>query len=308
MKSYYQVRLGSGAKFAQECLAGGFIGADYGIHQNLTDSLPDNLRDFNKAFIPVFLANHLDKTKIAAGLACAGLWTIGKGVQQGDIVISPYSNTDYYIGEVTGDYYYEEGGNIPHRRPIQWFDKRVNRSEMTETLQNSTLAWTTISNVTKYAEEIERLLGGNAVPKLIVTDETVEDPAAFAMEKHLEDFLIRNWSQSGLAQQYNIFEEDGQPVGQQYLTDTGAIDILAISKDKKTLLVIELKRGRASDAVAGQILRYMGYVRDELAEEGQEVRGIVIALEDDQRLRRALSMVPNVEFYRYQISFKLIKG
>ena len=60
--------------------------------------------------------------------------------------------------------------------------------------------------------------------------------------------------------------------------------------------------------MVGQILRYMGYVQDELAEPDQQVRGIVIALDDNQRLRRALAMVPNVDFYRYQISFKLFKA
>ena len=43
------------------------------------------------------------------------------------------------------------------------------------------------------------------------------------------------------------------------------------------------------------------------AEEGQTVRGIIIALEDDQRIRRALKMTPNIEFYRYQVSFRLVK-
>ena len=46
----------------------------------------------------------------------------------------------------------------------------------------------------------------------------------------------------------------------------------------------------------------------ELAEEGQTVKGVIIALEDDQRLRRALAATPNIAFYRYQISFKLLKG
>ena len=31
-------------------------------------------------------------------------------------------------------------------------------------------------------------------------------------------------------------------VGRQYQTDTGTMDILAISKDKRTLLVVELKK------------------------------------------------------------------
>ena len=79
------------------------------------------------------------------------------------------------------------------------------------------------------------------------------------MEKHLEDFLVENWASTDLGTTYDIYEEDGELVGQQYPTDTGPLDILAISKDKKRLLVVELKKGRASDVVVGQTLRYMGY-------------------------------------------------
>lgn len=111
-----------------------------------------------------------------------------------------------------------------------------------------------------------------------------------------------------MGRDYDIYQENGELVGQQYQTDTGPLDILAISKDKKTLLVVELKKGRASDVVVGQALRYMGYVQDELAEEAQSVRGVIIALEDDQRIRRALTMVPSIDFYRYQVSFKLMRG
>ena len=97
-------------------------------------------------------------------------------------------------------------------------------------------------------------------------------------------------------------------MGQQYPTDTGPIDVLAVSKDRKRLLVVELKRGRASDVVVGQILRYMGFVQEELAEPGQTVEGVIIALDDDQRVRRALSMVPNIRFFRYKVSFQLIQN
>jgi len=44
------------------------------------------------------------------------------------------------------------------------------------------------------------------------------------------------------------------------------------------------------------MLRYMGYVKEVLAENGQEVRGVIIAMEDDQRIKRALSMVANIDF------------
>ena len=127
------------------------------------------------------------------------------------------------------------------------------------------------------------------------------------MEKHLEDFLIKNWKNTPLGAKYNIYEVDGELVGKQYPSDTGPIDILAISKDKRTLLVIELKKGRASDVVVGQIQRYMGYVKEELAEANQVVKGVIIGLEADARLKRALAVTHNIEFYRYQIDFKLLK-
>ena len=127
------------------------------------------------------------------------------------------------------------------------------------------------------------------------------------MEKHLEDFLIKNWKNTPIGKKYDIYEEDGEMVGQQYPSDTGPIDILAISKNHKELLVIELKKGRASDVVMGQIQRYMGYVQEELAEDGQTVKGVIIGLDCDVRLKRALSVSHNIEFYKYKIDFRLEK-
>lgn len=58
--------------------------------------------------------------------------------------------------------------------------------------------------------------------------------------------------------------------------------------------MVELKRGRASDVVVGQILRYMGYVKEQIAESHQTVEGAIIALDDDKKLRWALLAVPNI--------------
>lgn len=74
------------------------------------------------------------------------------------------------------------------------------------------------------------------------------------------------------------------------------------------MLVVELKKGRVSDNVVGQIQRYMGYVKDELAEADQVVKGAIIGLEDDLKIKRALSVTNNIEFYRYHVSFNLFKG
>ena len=308
MRNYYRLMLGRKSKHADACFTGGFVGTDFGIHQDLTSRLPDEWRAFNKEFIPIYLKNRPNKTKIAAGLACGAIYTVSKGMALGDILLCPDGTGQYRVGEIIGEYIYASGEILQHRRPVRWSDHRISRTDMSEILRNSCGSAGTVSSISKHADEIERLLKGLALPDDGLTGEIIEDPVAFAMEKHLEDFLVKNWSGTDLSGDFEIYEDDGEMVGQQFPTDTGPIDILAISKDSKTLLVIELKRGRASDVVVGQLLRYMGFVQDELAEPEQTVRGIVIALEDNQRLRRALAMVPNIEFYRYQVSFKLVKA
>lgn len=309
-KNYYRVMLGRLSVHAAECRAGGFIGADFGIHQNLSGQLSDEWRQFNAAFVPVFLAGHPGKSKIAAGLACGALWTIAKGIRDGDVVLCPDGAGRYHVGEVQGGYSYVPDQVLPHRRQVNWLPLTIARTAMSEGLRSSTGFTGTVSTISAHHQEIEQFLAavpGQAAPTVVATDPVVEDPVAFAMEKHLEDFLVKNWAQTALAQHFRIYEEDGELVGQQYGTDAGPIDILAISNDGQRLLVVELKRGRASDVVVGQILRYMGYVKEQIAEPHQTVEGAIIALDDDQKLRWALLAVPSISFYRYQVSFKLIK-
>ena len=307
MTYYNRVMLGPGSAFAAECFDGGFIGADFGITEDLTDHLPEDWTAFNKAFIPVWLEKHPGKTRVTAGLSCGLLWTISKGIRRGDMVLSPDGKGSYRLGEVIGDYLYAPDGHLPHRRPVRWTGTYIDKTAMSEQFRASVGTGLATCNITQYEEEINRLIVGTPQLGIIATHPEIEDPATFALEKHLEDFLVANWPKTELGKDYAIFNEDGQ-TGQQYPTDTGPIDILAVRKDKKELLVVELKRGRASDVVVGQVLRYMGYVLDVLAVEGQSVRGVIIALDDDQKLKRALAVTPNVSFYRYTIIFKLEKG
>lgn len=307
MPNYFRVMLGRKSVHAAECFSGSFIGADFGIHQDLSQQLPEEWKEFNKKFIPVFLAVQPDKTKISAGLACGALWTISKGIKKGDLVLSPDGTGGYRVGEVVSEYFYSPGEILPHRRRVNWLNQSINRADMSDALRNSTGSIGTVSQITQHQEEIERLLGKGMSAPVFARDEAIEDLTAFALEKHLEEFLVKNWAQTDLGKEYDIFTDEGEVIGQQFQTDTGPLDILAIRKDRKELLVIELKKGRASDAVVGQILRYMGYVKQELAETDQAVRGAIIALEDDQRIRRALVTVPQIDFYRYQLSFKLVK-
>lgn len=305
MTQYNRVMAGKGGIHAAECVQEGFIGVDYQIAQDLTADLTDDFREFNAKYIPIYLAGHPEKTKIGAGLACGFTWTVAMGLKQGDIVISPDGAGAYYVGEITGGYFYKPGGVLPHRRPVAWYPNKIDRSAMSGPLQRSTNSIGTCCDVTQYAAELKALVGGQANPALIASDPTVEDPAVFALEKYLEDFLVSNWAKTELGKKYDIYTVDGERVGQQFQTDTGPLDVLAVSKDGRELLVVELKRGRASDTVVGQIQRYMGYLMDELAEPHQTVKGVIIALEDDLKIRRALRATNNISFYRYEVSFAL---
>ncbi len=307
MKNYYRVMLGRKSAYAEEAYKGNFIGAGFFKDRDLTNHLSYNWRNFNEEFIPLFLEQNPDKTKVSAGLACGMLWTIAKGIQIGDVVLCPDGKGNYYVGEITGNYEYHKGEALPHHRAVRWFPKTISRDEMSESLRNSTGSIGTVSNISKYASELENLLSGNHPQAIIATDETIEDPSVFGLEKHLEEFLVQNWGSTDLGKHYDIYKEEDEIVGQQYPTDTGPIDILAISKDKKILLVVELKKGRVSDAVVGQCQRYMGYVKEELAEDNQEVRGVIIGFEDDIKIQRALSVAQNIDFYTYKINFRLEK-
>jgi len=192
MKNYYKVMLGRGSAFAEEAKENDFIGADFEISVNLKFKLPDDWREFNKQFIPVYLKAQPDKTRIGAGLACGQLWTVSKGIQVGDTVLSPTAQGSgiYMVGEVTGEYDYKAGQNLPHRRNIRWFTE-INRSDMTQELQNSSGGITTVINLDKYAKELDLLIENPGV-QIKTSDDTIEDPSVFALEMHLEDFLVHN--------------------------------------------------------------------------------------------------------------------
>ena len=150
--------LGRGSMYAAVCRNEGYIGANFGINIDLSDSLFDNWRDFNAKFIPVWMEGSPGKTKVAAGVTCGFLWTIIKGLQIGDVVLSPSGEGYYYVGTITSEYYYAPDTDLPHRRKVEWKDKVIPRKSMSSELQHSTGSIGTCCDITKYAEEIEQLL------------------------------------------------------------------------------------------------------------------------------------------------------
>lgn len=130
--------------------------------------------------------------------------------------------------------------------------------------------------------------------------------ARFGLERQLEEFLIDNWSSTPLGQEWDIYSTSEDPeAGNQFPTDVGPIDILAIHKTEERFLVIELKRDQSTDQTVGQALRYLGWVQQELAQPGQQVEALIIARRPDTRAQYALSTLPNVSMMTYEIEFRL---
>ena len=127
----------------------------------------------------------------------------------------------------------------------------------------------------------------------------------FAMEKYLEEFIETNFSGIDFGATLKLYQDE-ESNGRQYQTPIGNIDLLAVDKEKKELVVIELKKGRSSDAVVDQVLRYMGWVQENLA-DGFSVRGIIIVKDKDEKLEYALKFSPHVSLFLYEVSFKLNK-
>lgn len=112
-KNFYRIMAGKRSIHAEERFEGGLIGADFGISHDLSKTLYDDWKKFNQHYIPIFLENHPDKTKVGAGLACGALWTVAKGIKKGEFVLCPNGNGGYLVGEVTGDYVYQPGKILP---------------------------------------------------------------------------------------------------------------------------------------------------------------------------------------------------
>ena len=187
MKKYNRVMLGQGSKFAKMCHEEGYIGANFDINIDLSDSLFDNWRDFNKKYIPIWMNIVPGKSTTAAGLACGFLWTICKGLQIGDIVLCPSGEGFYYVGTIVSDYYYVPDTELPHRRKVKWMDKVIYRKAMSQQLKNSSGSVGTCCEITKYAAEIETLINS-------ASNEPVKDiPESAIIETGVhKDFLERS--------------------------------------------------------------------------------------------------------------------
>ncbi|EJM12579.1 putative nuclease of the RecB family [Pseudomonas sp. GM18] len=126
----------------------------------------------------------------------------------------------------------------------------------------------------------------------------------FLLEKDLQRYLAENL---GCIEPGLKLYEDEDLRGIEYEAGGGRrIDILAVDRNG-AFVVIELKVSRGYDRVIGQLLRYMNWVRRDLAELGQKVRGIIVCRSMSEDLRLACSSMNDVELFEYKLSVAVTK-
>jgi len=124
-------------------------------------------------------------------------------------------------------------------------------------------------------------------------------------EKFIQKLMENNFDAIFSDLNLKLYEDNPDQNGFQYTTPVGKLDFLTVDKTNDDLVVIELKIGKVHDSAVGQIQRYMGYVKEEMAGD-KKVRGILLGEEIDEKTRYALVMAPTVEFRKYRLNIKII--
>jgi hypothetical protein len=156
------------------------------------------------------------------------------------------------------------------------------------------------TKIRRYKNILNGFLEGNEEEE--EADET--ENSSFAYESDLRDYLANNLNviESGL----KLFIDSDGKDGVEYSVDNNnkRIDILAIDKDKK-FVVIELKVSQGYEKVIGQTLYYKNMVKQIF--NNNNVRVIIIAKEITNRLKKAVEDLPFVELYEYSLSVNVKK-
>lgn len=132
-----------------------------------------------------------------------------------------------------------------------------------------------------------------------------KDTSQFAYESHLRDYLKNNLHIIEPGMRLYRDEEDDTITGVEFDAGGRRIDILAVDKDDN-YVIIELKVSKGHEKVIGQILRYKGWVRKNLASD-KIIRGIIIAKIITGDLRLAASETKDIELFEYDLKIDLRK-
>lgn len=168
MKLYNRIMLGEGGRYVKDCLDNNYIGVNFLKDIDLSNIPHTDESVWKQNLVAKYLESHPDKTSATARMAIGFMWTVCYGLKTGDVVLAPNGEGGYYVAEITGSYFYAQGKELSHRRTVKWLNVIIQRSSMSQKLQNSTGSIGTCCNISKYADELQQLINGSTPIKIIL--------------------------------------------------------------------------------------------------------------------------------------------
>ncbi len=247
------------------------------LFYDLNDSDLDEWSDYNHAFV-VFVLGRADDVLIVPIREIASRLRSGHHKAQGN-------NYKLHV-EAASD------GRIRFRELSRW--------ELAS-FRNAYSQYESLSAASSGAEH-----NSKPTPQSLTRD---QEEATEALEKgvtlvenQLEEYLLTHLDtiEPGLT----LYSEPSGRNGRQYHTPIGRIDLLCRRRDGG-FLVIELKATNRSDAVVGQISRYVGWVKEHLAGKAP-VKGLILVPSSDPLLKYAVSGNPDLELKCFRLRLEIL--
>lgn len=187
-------------------------------------------------------------------------------------------------------------------RDVQYFENEISLEEIGVRFEKTTVSGRRIDET-----EVQRILdsvGQKIIPSKIVTKQVqtqrfVNRRVGYIPELTLESFL---------AQVPEQIESGLKLLERQKITEAGRIDLLCQDKNNN-LVVIEEKTRQTGREVVGQIQSYMQWITENYAKKEQDVRGIIIIVQDDKNLMYAARANPKIKVKKlieYNFTFENI--
>jgi len=253
-----------------------------------------------------------DKAKAIPNFA-SQLWMFKDKISIGDYILMPLlaQKESISIGIVTGDYKHQPDDEVNHHiRTVDW-KTIVKRASFNEDIQSKPfVSRKTISSFVNIKEaefRIKKVIEKGVDPFLGITDEDGNDDVSegfsdgdeFVYETQLREYISNNVEivEKGLS----LYEDSDGNNGVEFPAGKWNIDVLATDK-QNNYVVIELKKSKISDKVFGQLARYMGWVKTNLCDKNQKVRGIIVGGTITDELKYASKLTDNVKLMEYSLS------
>ncbi len=119
----------------------------------------------------------------------------------------------------------------------------------------------------------------------------------YTTEDYFQKYLKENWEKTPFNDEWELWDKE---LNAEDFETAGKIDLIAKHRKKKSWLVVEIKKGQAPDKTVGQILRYMGWLKEKYVRNDEKVLGMILSgFPPDKNIRYAMLMTPNIDYKIY---------